>query len=149
MRRLFRLVPLLIFLACLFLIATGSPLLVEPILNDPELPMGTLISWTCIAMLPLSIIMSIRLIRKPTSKAYRFYKRVFIGFFLLGASWGLLSYFLAGNWAFTFSDTGVFRGSEEAFQLIVKYTFTLISLTLLFLIIFGIHHFIISKKPKK
>lgn len=124
-------------------------MLADPILNDPELPKGTLISWACIAMLPLSIIMSIRLIRKPASKAYRFYKRVFISLFLLGASWGLVCYSLAGNWAFTFSDTGVFRGSEEAFQLIVKYTFTLISLVLFFLIIFGIHHFIISKKHKK
>lgn len=149
MRRLFRLLPILLFLACLLLIATGSPILEKPVRNELEIPFGTLISWVCIAMLPLSIIMSIRLIRKPTSKAYRFYKRVFICLFLLSAAWGLISYYLAGNWSFTYSNTGVFRGSEKAFQIIVTYTFTLISLTLLFLVIFGIHHLIISKKHKK
>lgn len=149
MRRLFRLLPILLFLACLLLIATGSPILEKPVRNELEIPFGTLISWVCIAMLPLSIIMSIRLIRKPTSKAYRFYKRVFIFLFLLSAAWGLISYYLAGNWSFTYSNTGVFRGSEKAFQIIVTYTFTLISLTLLFLVIFGIHHLIISKKHKK
>ncbi len=149
MRRLFRLLPLLLFLACLLLILTGSPLLVKPVMNELEIPFGTLISWVGIAMLPLSVIMGIRLIRKPTSLAYRFYKRVFICLFLFSAAWGLISYYLAGNWAFTYSDTGVFRGSEKAFQLIVKYTFTLISLNLLFLLIFGIHHLIISKKHNK
>lgn len=149
MKRFFRLLPLLLFLACLILIASGSPILEEPLMSDLEIPRGTLISWLCIAMLPLSIIMSIRRIRKPTSRVYRFYKRVFICLFLPGAAWGFISYYLAGNWAFTFSDTGVFRGSEKAFQLIVKYTFTLISLTLLIMIIFGIHHFIISKKRNK
>lgn len=148
MRRLFRLLPLLLLLVCLFLIITGSPILAEPLMNELEIPRGTIISWLCIAMLPLSIIMGLRPIRKPISLVYRFYKRVFICFLLLGASWGLVSYYLAGNWAFTFSDTGVFRGSEKAFQFIVTYTFALISLTLLFLIIFGIHHFIISKKHK-
>jgi hypothetical protein len=149
MMRLFRLLPLLLFLASLLLILSGSPILVKPLMSEFEIPMGTLISWLCIAMLPLSIIMGIRLIRKPTSKVYRFYKRVFLFFFLLGGSWGLLSYYLAGNWAFTFSDTGVFRGSEKAFQSIVTYTFTLISLILLFLVIFGINHFIISKRHSK
>lgn len=149
MRRLFRLLPLFLFIACLLLIVTESPILVKPLMNELEFPVGTLISWLCIALLPISIIMSIRLIRRPTSKAYRFYKRVYIVFFLLGASWGLFSYYLLGNWAFTYSNTGVFRGSEEAFHLIATYTFTLISLTLLFLIIFGIHHYIISKKHKK
>lgn len=148
MRRLFRLLPLLLFLVCLFLIITGSPILTEPLMDEPEIPRGTIISWLCIAMLPLSILMGLRPIRKPISLVYRFYKRVFICFLLLGASWGLVSYYLAGNWAFTFSDTGVFRGSEKAFRCIVTYTFALISLTLLFLLIFGIHHFIISKKHK-
>ena len=126
MRRLFRLLPLLLFLASLLLILLESPILLQPLLNNPEIPVGTLISWLCIIMLPLSIIMNIRRIRKPTSKVYRFYKRVFLCFLLLGASWGFISYYLAGNWSFTFSDTGVFRGSEEAFQLIVTYTFLLI-----------------------
>lgn len=149
MRRLFRLLPLFLFLACLLLILTGSPILLKPLMNDLDFPIGTLISWVGIAMLPLSIIMGVRLIRKPTSLAYRFYKRVYIFFFLLSAAWGLISYYLVGNWAFTYSDTGVFRGSEKAFQLIVTFTFTLISLNLLLLLIFGIHHFIISKRHKK
>ena len=127
----------------------GLPILTEPVIEGYGLPFGTLITWVGITMFPLSILMGIRFIRKPTSEVYRFYKRVLFVFTLLGVAWGGISYLLAGNWTYTFSNDETFRGSERAFDLFLIYTALVISLTLLTLVIFGIHHLIINQKHKR
>jgi uncharacterized membrane protein YesL len=100
-------------------------------------------------MFPLSILMGIRFIRNPTSEVYHFYKRVFFVFTLLGVAWGGISYLLAGNWTYTFSNDETFRGSERAFNIFLIYTAVVISMTLLTFLIFGIHHLIINQKRKR
>ena len=127
----------------------GLPILEEPVIEGYGLPFGTLIAWVGITMFPLSILMGIRFIRKPTSEVYRFYKRVLFVFTLLGVAWGGITYLLAGNWTYTFSNDETFRGSERAFDLFLIYTALVISITLLTLVIFGIHHLIINQKHKR
>ncbi len=127
----------------------GLPFLTEPVTEGYGLPFGTLIAWVGITMFPLSILMGIRFIRNPTSEVYHFYKRVFFVFTLLGVAWGGISYLLAGNWTYTFSNDETFRGSERAFNIFLIYTAVLISMTLLTFLIFGIHHLIINQKRKR
>ena len=144
-----RILPLLLLIACCILMLEESPILTEPVIEGLGLPLGTLIAWVGITMFPFSILIGIRLIRKPISVVYRFYHRAFILLTLLATPWGLVSYLLAGNWAITFSNSDGFRGSEQAFSVFLYYTAFVISLTLLFIIIFAMHHLIINQKNKR
>lgn len=144
-----RILPLLLLIGSCILLLEGSPILTEPVIEGIGLPFGTLITWVGISMFPLSIVIGIRFIRKPTSQVYRFYKRVFFVFTLLGVAWGGISYLLAGNWTYTFSNDEGFRGSEQAFDIFLVYTVFVISITLLTFVIFGLHHLIINQKRKR
>ncbi len=144
-----RIIPLLLLIASAILLLEGLPILTEPVIEGYGLPFGTLIAWVGISMFPLSILMGIRFIRKPVSAVYLFYKRVFFVFTLLGVAWGGISFLLAGNWTYTFSNDEGFRGSEQAFDLFLTYTAVVISMTLLTFVIFGIHHLIINQKRKR
>jgi small-conductance mechanosensitive channel len=99
-------------------------------------------------MLPLSIVVGIKILRKPISPVYLFYHRAFLLLALFASFWGLVSYVLAGNWTFSFSNTDRFKGSEQAFSVFRYYTAIIISLTIFLLIVFGIHHLIIKTKKK-
>ena len=143
-----RLLPLLLLIACSILLLEGLPILNDPVLKGSGLPFELLITWVGIIMLPLSIVVGIRILRKPISPVYRFYHRAFLLLALSASFWGLLSNLLAGNWAFTFSNTDRFEGSEQAFLVFRYYTAIIISLTIFLLIVFGTHHLIIKMKKK-
>ena len=144
-----RILPLLLLIGSCILLLEGLPILKEQVIEGIGLPFGTLIAWVGITMVPFSIIIGIRLIRKPTSQVYRFYKWVFFVFTLLGVAWGGITYLLAGNWTYTFSNEEGFRGSEQAFLIFLIYTAFVISITLLTFVIFGLHHLIINQKRKR
>ena len=55
-----------------------------------------------------------------------------IGMLLLCAAWGFVSYGLAGNWAFNFSNrAGSFQGSVLAGEVFWAYTISIVAMTLL------------------
>ena len=148
-RSLLRMLPPLLLLFGLVLLLRGSHLLTLPVIEGSPLPVGNLAAWLCLSMFPLSIVSGIRHIRKPVSRVYRFYRQAFVFYALLGMIWGLVSYQLAGNWAFAFSDQGLFRGSDAAFRIFAAYTAFTGGLSLLTFIIFLIHHSIIHLKRKQ
>lgn len=143
-----RILPLLLLIGSGILMLEGLPVLTEPLFKGSGLLFGTFVAWVGMIMLPFSILIGIRIIRKPVSRVYRFYNLVFRLLSLLAIPWGLISYLLTGNWALSFSNSSGFKGSEQAFTIFLYYTGIITSLTLLFLIIFGIHHLIIKNKQK-
>lgn len=148
-RSLLRTIPLLLLTFGLVLLLSGSHLLAQPVFEGSPLPVGSLAAWMSLSMFPLSIILGIRYIRKPISRVYRFYRQAFVLNVLLGILWGPVCFLLAGNWAFAFSDQGIFRGSDTAFRVFVSYTALLGGVSLLTFIIFLIHHSIIHLKRKQ
>jgi hypothetical protein len=92
-----RILPLLLLIGSSILLLEGLPILTKPVIEGYGLPFGTLIAWVGISMFPLSILMGIRFIRKPSSQVYQFYKRGFFVFTLLGMAWGGISFLLAGS----------------------------------------------------
>ncbi len=140
--------PLLLLIGSSILLLEGSPILTQAVREGGELPFGTLVAWVGITMVPCSILIGIRLIRKPISPVYRFYHLAFLGLTLFSSLWGVVSFLLAGNWTYTFSNTEKFRGGEQASSVFIYYTGILISLTLLLFIAFGIHHLYIQIKKK-
>ena len=148
-RSLLRMLPLLLLVFGLVLLLSGSHLLTLPVVEGSPLPVGNLAAWLCLSMFPVSILFGIRNIRKPISRVYRFYRQAFFFCALLGMLWGLVSFQLAGNWAFAFSDQGLFRGSDTAFKIFVSYTAFTGGFSLLTFIIFLIHHSLIHLKRKQ
>jgi hypothetical protein len=146
MNKLVRVIPLLLLGTCLFLLVSGSSFLLKPIIAGADFPGGTLISWVGLVSLPLSMLLNIRDFRLASIRKYKAYRIVLIGLTLLALSWGIISYLLAGNWMFSFGDSEKFQGSPEAFSFFTYYTAILVSLSLLILLIHGIHQLILRTK---
>ena len=147
-RSIFRVLPLLILVTSFIILLQGSPILILPVFEGSDIPGGTVIAWLGLITLPLSILVGVRYIRKPISVVYRFYKRAFFIYTMLGLCWGLFAYLLSGNWAFTFSSEQAFKGSDAAFNMFLAYTVFTVILSLFTFVIFLIHHLIIKLKKK-
>jgi hypothetical protein len=146
MNKVVRIIPLLILTTCLILLASGSPLLVKPIVAGSEFPFGSLIAWLGISSLPLSLLFGIHSLGEPPSRGYKVINLMLKGLTLLGLVWGLVSYLLAGNWSFSFGGSEKFQGSHEAFAVFTFYTAILVSLSLLIILVVGIHQLILRTK---
>lgn len=128
---------MLVLLTSVILLVTGSNLLTIPLLNEPPLPLGTLSTWAGIIVLPSIIFYSIRGFHPPRGEFMKVFRTINIIIIYLSSCWGFVSYFLAGNWSFSFSGHAEgFTGSDRAYLVFQQYTVFSIVLPLVFLIIF-------------
>jgi hypothetical protein len=121
-----------IFVCSAYLLATASPLLLVESARFPGLPMGSLITWAGIASLPIALFLGFDQVLRQRSRLARVFRSVMTGLLLLSAGWGFVSYGLAGNWAFNFSNqTDSFQGSEAAGKFFWAYSISIVTMTLL------------------
>ena len=139
---------LLVLICSAYLLITGSPLLVKPLLHQPIVPMGTLITWMGIIALPYCILYGISNLRQPTNRISKRYRTVLNVLIMLAISWGLVSYFLADNWSFTFKQQSDFRGSTRASPYFWHYTKIVVAAPIVFLLIYGLHILILAIKNR-
>ncbi|MFY0602912.1 MAG: hypothetical protein JXQ93_03110 [Flavobacteriaceae bacterium] len=103
-------------ISTIILIVTGSSLLTMALGEKKIIPFGTLITGTGMISLPLTIYWGIKELRSPTTKI----NTILAGFLkiiiLLGILWIPLSFLLAGNLTFTFSEKETFQGGQVAMQ---------------------------------
>jgi hypothetical protein len=97
-------------------LVTGSSLLTIALNRDETIPFGTLITWTGMISLPLTIYWGIKELRKPSSKLNRFLSGFLKIIIALGILWVPISYLLAGNLSFTFSEKETFQGGQDAMR---------------------------------
>ena len=107
---------LLLTLSVILLLLTGSSLLTMALDSDGSIPFGTLITWTGMIALPLSIYWGIKELRKPSSKLNRILSGFLKVIIILGILWVPISYLLAGNLSFTFSEKETFQGGQDAMR---------------------------------
>lgn len=105
---------LILTLSIIILLATGSSLLTTTLDNDKSIPLGTLITWTGMISLPLTIYWGVKELRRPTGKLNRILCGVLKIMIILGILWAPISYLLAGNLSFTFSEKETFQGGQTA-----------------------------------
>ena len=141
--RIYFFLTLLQVLVTALLLISGSKLLLLPLQESPYIPLGTFITWAGIAALPLSIYWGIPSIR--SSEKLKTYRYVLIALILLGLSWGLIAYALAGNWAYTFQNQEAFRGSSRASVYYWYFNYFMVIAPIFFLFTYKIHQFIIQK----
>lgn len=101
----FFLLPLL-FVFNLYILFFQAEWLGIAILENPPLPLGTIVSWISIFILPLFIYQVLPL-KKETGfekRAKTFLKVIVIS----AAAWGIISWLLSGNWTFNFANKTYF-----------------------------------------
>lgn len=116
-RKTLFLMAILVTLCVLGLLVTGSSLLVVALDKDESIPLGTFITWAGMISLPLAIYMGIKELRKPTSQFYSVLSGGIKLTLLLAILWIPISYLLAGNISFSFSEKASFQGGQLAMKL--------------------------------
>jgi hypothetical protein len=98
------------------LLVTGSFLLTLALDSDKSIPLGTFITWIGVISLPLTIYWGIKEMRTPSRKITNLLSILLKIVILLGILWVPISYVLAGNISFTFSEKATFQGGQTAMK---------------------------------
>lgn len=116
-RKIYFYSALSITLSVVTLLVTGSSLLTVALDSDKSIPLGNLITWIGMISFPLTIYWGIKEFRKPSIK-FNSILSVFLKIIIaLGVLWVPISYLLAGNLSFTFSEKETFQGGQVAMKL--------------------------------
>ena len=115
-RKVLFLIYLILTLTVITLLVTGSSLLTIPLDNANTIPLGTFITWAGIVSFPMSIYWGVRELRWPTKRLNHFLAIFLKLIILIAILWVPLSYLLAGNIAFTFSEKASFQGGQSAMK---------------------------------
>jgi hypothetical protein len=115
-RKIYFYSALILTLSVIILLVTGSSLLTIPLDKDESIPLGTLITWTGMISLPLTIYWGIKELRKPSGKLNRILSGFLKIIIVLGILWVPISYLLAGNLSFSFSEKETFQGGQDAMR---------------------------------
>ena len=143
-RKIISYISLLIFLAGVYFIITGSSILGEPVFKGTDFLYGTLITWISLSAFPLSIVTGIKNICSPATKANKIFRLLFRVLIIMSALWGFVSFFLANNWNFIFESKSGFRGGILASQIFWIYTALCVLMPIILLISYIIYRLYIS-----
>jgi hypothetical protein len=100
----------------IIILVTGSSILTIAFDSHELIPFGTLITWAGMISFPLMIFWGIKELRKPSSKLSRILSGVLKIIIVLGILWVPISYLLAGNLSFSFSEKETFQGGQDAMK---------------------------------
>lgn len=100
----------------IILLVTGSSLLAMALDKNKSIPLGTLITWAGMISLPSTIYWGIKEMRKPTRKLNKILSGFLKIIIALGILWVPISYLLAGNLSFLFSEKETFQGGQTAMR---------------------------------
>ncbi len=114
---------LLVTLVTLVLLMTGSPVLTISLNDSNTIPLGTFITWAGMISLPLAIYWGVRPLRKPAGTVVRFISVLLKISLILAILWVPISYLLAGNLSFSFSEKATFQGGQTAMKWFWRYSY--------------------------
>jgi hypothetical protein len=115
-RKIYFYSALILTIGVIILLVTGSSLLNIALNSDETVPFGTLITWIGMISLPLTIYWGIKELRKPTNKLNRILSGFLKVIIVLGILWVPISFLLAGNLSFSFSEKETFQGGQDAMR---------------------------------
>lgn len=115
-RKTYFFITLLLTVTVVLLLVTGSFLLTLALDSDKSIPLGTFITWIGVISLPLTIYWGIKEMRTPSRKITNLLSILLKIVILLGILWVPISYVLAGNISFTFSEKATFQGGQTAMK---------------------------------
>lgn len=107
----------------IILLATGSPLLTVPIDNADSIPLGTFITWAGLIALPCTVYFGVKELRAPSTRLNKVLALSLKLGLILAILWVPLSYALAGNLSFSFSEKVTFQGGQTAMRWFWRFTY--------------------------
>lgn len=144
-RKIWLFASLIIALISSFLLISGNALLTKSIWNNVYFPFGTLTTWLGFIGLSFSVYCGIKELRKPTNfftKLLSYQLKVAL---VLSFLWIFISYVLAGNFSFTFTETNTFQGGQLAMKIFWILCYTLVIIPIL---VFFSYHILKTLRPK-
>ena len=131
------------------LLITGSSLLTQPLSSKYAIPLGTPITWLGMISLPLTIFLGVEKIRKPIEPLDHYLSRT-LGIVLIAALfWAPISYGLAGNFSFSFTEKEGFQGGQSAMRWFWRFSYGIVVLPIILLMIHWISLLFAKVKEKK
>lgn len=130
-RKFFLYLSLTVFFLTLYLLISGSPVLTWPLDKNNSIPLGTFITWLGFISLPMAIFLGVEKLRTPTGNFYRVLSNLLKISLLFALLWVPLSYILAGNISFSFSEKTEFQGGQEAMKWFWRYSYGIVLLPLI------------------
>jgi hypothetical protein len=110
-------VSLVIFGLSLYLLVTGSSVLMLSLSGSKNIPLGTFTTWLGMIALPLIFYFSSKGFREPQSKTARVFALLLKILIVLAILWVPISYLLAGNISNTFTEKAGFQGGQLAMEI--------------------------------
>ena len=105
---------IVVTICVIVLLVTGSPLLTMALNEAGSIPLGTFITWAGMLALPLAIYWGISSLRTPVELWDKILSIALKIILILAILWVPLSYLLAGNLSFSFSEKASFQGGQTA-----------------------------------
>lgn len=133
-RKTWLILSIIVTLISFFLLISGSKLLTVLLIKKMQLPIGTITTWFGFIGLSLSVYLGIKNLRTPQNWMEKLLSQQLKISLLLSIFWILISYSLAGNLTFTFSESVTFQGGQSAMKIfwVLNYAIVIIPLLTLF-----------------
>ncbi len=147
-RKVYFFIALIATLSTTLLLVMGSPLLTVALDSDNSIPLGTLITWIGMISLPSAVYFGIKELRNPTGKLYRILSVFLKIIIVLGILWVPLSYALAGNLSFSFSEKETFQGGQTAMRWFWRLSYGIAIGSILVLVVYWISLLFIKRKTE-
>lgn len=137
---------LIVTFSTIILLVKAHSLMMVAMDNANSIPLGTFITWSGMIALPLSIYWGIKELRKPSKKLNKILSGFLKIIIILGIFWVPISYLLAGNLSFSFSEKETFQGGQDAMKWFWRLSYGIGIGAILTLIIYWISLLLQKKK---
>lgn len=125
-------IALIVWLVAFIIFYVVFPgLLTKSLSADIQFPLGTIISWSLLAV--YAVILYSLVSNNPDKKSHTIARKILSGNIILAISWGLISFFLSGNWAFAFQN------SKQNFKIWIGITSLILFLPLVIYFVLAIY----------
>lgn len=127
-----------ITLIATFLLISSPTVLLYNLASSYNFPAGTLITWFGFMGLSLSVYLSVANLRNPKNRFNKLLSYQIKTTIVIAALWVLISYLLAGNLSFTFTDKVEFQGGQLAMKIFWTINYALVIIPILVLLCYWI-----------
>lgn len=133
-RKTWLIISIIVTLISFYLLVSGSRLLTVLLIDKPQLPLGTISTWFGFIGLSSSIYLGVKNLRSPQNWMEKLLSQQLKASLTLSVLWILISFILAGNLTFSFSESTTFQGGQSAMKIfwILNYAIVIIPILTLF-----------------
>lgn len=135
-RKVWFYVSIFVVVSALYLLVSGSSILTIALDKNNSVPLGTFITWIGLISFPLMIFFGVKELRQPTNMFTKILGIFLKSMLILALLWLPISYLLAGNISFNFSENDSFQGGQLAMRWFWRLSYGIVIGSILILLIF-------------